>query len=53
MNLVELDKQNKIWDKYGIPNSGGKTFLVDKDGSILAIHPTADEVRELLNELLN
>ncbi len=52
LNLVEMDKQNRIWEKYGIPNSGGKTFLVDRDGSILVIHPSAKEVREILKEKL-
>jgi peroxiredoxin len=52
INLVELDHKNHIWDKYGISNSGGKTFLVDKDGTILAIGPTAQEVKGILTEKL-
>lgn len=48
INLVELDHKNHIWDKYGVSNSGGGTFLVDKDGTILAISPTADEVNGIL-----
>lgn len=52
MNLVELNHQNNIWHKYGISNSGGKTFLVDKNGEIIAIGPSADEVRKILEEKL-
>jgi thiol-disulfide isomerase/thioredoxin len=52
LNLVELDHTNKIWYKYGIPNAGGGTFLVDREGIILAISPTADEVRKILKEKL-
>ena len=52
INLVELDNQNHIWDKYGISNSGGGTFLVDKDGTVLAIGPTAEEVKRILTEKL-
>ena len=52
LNLIELDKQNRIWDKYGISNSGGKMFLVDKDGSIIAIGPTAEEVKKILQNKL-
>lgn len=52
LNLIEIDRQNKIWNKYGIPKSGGKSFLIDKKGEIIAMHPTADEVRKILNELL-
>lgn len=48
INLVELDHKNHIWDKFGISNSGGCTFLVDMDGTILAIGPTAEEVRSIL-----
>jgi peroxiredoxin len=50
VNLVELNNQNGIWIKYGIPNSGGGTFLVDSNGKILAITPTAKEVKDILKQ---
>ena len=50
INLIELNNQNGIWNKYGIPTAGGGTFLVDKDGKILIINPTAEEVRNILTE---
>lgn len=53
MNLIELDKQNRIWEKYGIPISGGRSFLVDRDGTILAIHPSVEETREILQRKLH
>jgi peroxiredoxin len=52
INLVELNNQNGIWIKYGIPTAGGGTFLVDMDGTILAKSPSADEVRKILTEKL-
>jgi peroxiredoxin len=52
INLVELNNQNGIWIKYGKPTAGGGTFLVDKNGKILAIEPTAEEVRNILTEKL-
>ena len=52
LSLVELDKQNRIWEKYGIANWGGGTYLVDNAGTIIAINPSADEVRNILRELL-
>ena len=52
LNLIELDDQNAIWQKYGIPNGGGTIFLADKNGKNLAINPTADKVREKLGKLL-
>lgn len=52
-NLVELDRQNNIWQKYGIDGSGGGIFLIDEDGIILAINPTPDQVRKELESRLN
>ena len=52
-NLIELDDKNKIWETYGINNAAGGTFLVDEKGVILAINPTAQEVRKILLEKLN
>jgi|WetSurMetagenome_2_1015567.scaffolds.fasta_scaffold51976_1 peroxiredoxin len=53
INLVELDSQNNIWTKYDLgQHTGGKTFLVDRDGKILAIDPTAEEVRNILTKEL-
>jgi thiol-disulfide isomerase/thioredoxin len=52
INLVELDHQNHIWDKYGASFGGGKIIMVDKNGVILAINPTAEEVRKKLEEIL-
>lgn len=52
-NLIELDDKNKIWETYGINNAAGGTFLVDEKGVILAISPTAQEVRKILMEKLD
>jgi thiol-disulfide isomerase/thioredoxin len=52
LNLIELDNKNRIWDKYNISNSGGSTFLVDSKGVILAIHPDAEELDKILEEVL-
>ena len=53
VNLLELNDYNNIWAKYGIGNSGGKDFLVDNTGKILAVAPSAEQVREILGNLLN
>lgn len=52
LNLVDLDDQCAIWQQYGVGNAGGRTFLVDRDGKILAIHPTAEEIETILKEKL-
>lgn len=53
LNLVELDRQNNIWQKYGVDGSGGGMFLIDENGLILAKNPTAEEVRKELETRLN
>ena len=50
LNLLELNDRAKIWQHYGVGYSGGSTFLVDKDGKILAISPSAEEVRAILEK---
>ncbi len=48
LNLVELNDKGHIWEYYGISNAAGGTFLVDRDGTILAVNPTAEEVKAIL-----
>lgn len=52
INLIELDKQNGIWNKYNISASAGNTYLVDSKGVILAIHPKAEELDKILGDIL-
>lgn len=52
LNLIELKDKEKIWEKYGVGNGGGGTFLVDKNGIILAMSPTDEEVKVILDKLL-
>lgn len=53
LNLIELDDRTMIWERYGIGNGGGGTVLVDRDGTILAVNPKAEEVREILESRLS
>jgi len=53
LQLVELDRKNAIWQKYGVDGGGGGIFLIDDNGKILAKDPTADEVRKVLESRLN
>lgn len=52
LNLVELNDRQHIWQRYGIGNAGGSTFLVDKTGKIVAIRPTVEEVKAYLQKTL-
>lgn len=48
LTLVAPEGRNTIWDKYDISNSGGSQFFVDPKGKIIAINPSAEEVRKAL-----
>ncbi|MES2371629.1 MAG: TlpA disulfide reductase family protein [Bacteroidota bacterium] len=52
LNLVELDDAHNIWNKYAISSGVGLVLLLGKDGTILAVDPTADEVRKELEKRL-
>ncbi len=50
LTLTELDDEQEIWMKYGIPFSSGATFLIDEKGEIREINPSAGSIRKLLEE---
>ena len=52
LNLVELNDKENIWVKYRLGNAGGGEFLVDENGVILAVKPTAEEVEKILKDRL-
>ena len=47
-NFVELNDAEQIWEKYGIGNAAGSHFLIDEKGTIIAIAPSIEEIRDLL-----
>jgi len=47
-NLVELNDTEQIWAKYGIGNTAGSDFLIDKKGNIVAVAPSIEEIRNFL-----
>ncbi len=49
---AEVEDAHNVWFLHGIGNSGGRTFLVDSDGTLLAVGASADEVREILRKKL-
>ena len=50
LNLVDLNKEKQIWYKYGIGRQGGAIFMVNSEGTIIAINPEPEEVISLLEE---
>ena len=51
--LVEVAGANNIWAKYRCANAGGTSVLVDADGKIVAVYPTAEEVEKYLEKFYN
>ena len=48
--FVDLDDRHGVWEKHRLACSGGGTVLVDSDGTVMAVNPTAEEVDRLLRE---
>ncbi len=53
LNLVDLNRNDRIWDKYDVLNTAYRTFLIDKNGVVIAINPTVNQLENILNKLLN
>lgn len=50
--LIDLNDELDIWLKHGIERSGGGRFLVNPEGKIEAVDPSADEVEAILKQHL-
>lgn len=49
LNLVEMNDENGIWNKYSISNGAGIQILIDRDGIILAVDPSAEEIEKIVS----
>lgn len=52
VQLIDLRDEFALWLRHGIGNAGGSTFLVNPEGKIVAIHPSAEEVEAILEQHL-
>ena len=48
--IAEVNDENKLWEKYCISGGGGGQFLIDNKGKILAISPSPDDLRKIIQE---
>ena len=49
--LVELERENKIWQQYAVDGGGGGIFLIDKNGIVIAKDPSYEQVEHaILNQ---
>jgi len=53
INLVELNDKGKIWQKYGAGNGGGIIIMVDRDGKVIAVNPSQEEIRKKLDKMIS
>lgn len=49
-NYVEIADKHQIWEKYGIANSGGAQFVIDKEGTIVAINPEIEDIKKIIDK---
>lgn len=52
-NFLELNDENKIWQLHGVGNAGGATFLVDGDGTVLAVNPAPEDLEKIVEVKLS
>lgn len=52
VQLIDLRDEFCIWLRHGTENAGGSTFLVNPEGKIVAIRPSAEEVEAILEQHL-
>ena len=49
---VELNDRHQIWLRNGLGDAGGGGYLIDNDGTILAVYPSAEELEAILKRRL-
>ena len=50
VNLIALEEHHNIFAEYGYPDSVGASFLIGRDGTILKINPTLEDIEEAMND---
>ena len=49
---AELNDRHRIWQRNGLGNAGGGGYLIDNNGTILAVYPSAGELEAILERRL-
>jgi len=47
-SYIDLDDADGIWALNGCPNAGGRIFLIDADGIIVAVNPAPEDIEKYL-----
>jgi peroxiredoxin len=52
LTLIDVNSEEKIWDKYSVINSNNANILIDENGKIIEININAEELNAKLETLL-
>jgi peroxiredoxin len=50
-DLLAMEENHSVGDAYGLRNAAGATFLIDKDGIVIKVNPTQEEIEAVLGNL--
>lgn len=53
VNLLAMEPDHWVWSKYGVGNGGGGIFLIGRDGIVVAVNPTVEEIEEYFKKSLD
>jgi peroxiredoxin len=53
LNLIDTNIKGKVWDAYGVIASNNAHFLIDKNGTVISIDSSKEELNSKLETLLN
>ena len=48
-----MEPDHWVWSKYGVGNGGGGIFLIGRDGIVVAVNPTVEEIEEYFKKSLD
>ena len=49
-NMVAMEDSHHIWTQYGCPDAAGRTLLIDKNGIIIKIDPSKEDIEQYLKD---
>lgn len=47
-DLIAMEENHSVGDAYGLKEQAGSIFLIDKDGFIIKVNPTKEEIKAVL-----
>jgi hypothetical protein len=50
-DLLAMEENHSVGDAYGLRSKAGSCFLIDKDGIVIKVNPTKEELEAVLASL--